>query len=425
MEKQARKNINLYTIYELFGYDIHFYLVIGIFFLTEVKNLNVTEFLLLNTIMAFFMSLALIPSGIIADKVGRKQCIIVGNLSWMIFGIALIFGTDFWQLALASMFLGIGYALKACSETPILIDSLTLLKREKEFGKIEGKAFSIFAYMSCAFALISGYIYTLNNYLPIILMVIFAFGSLVLSTFFTNIKPKEDTEEKKPSEAGLLKETAKHIFLSKRLRALLLFSFAFIGIIVISGDFSKIALQETGMSVTAFGIIQACFWLFIGVGSALQFKIEKYTRNKTFMICSMVYVISFIIIGALGMTHLAVGVGLIILIMFNQYVIEGVYGVSSQKYVTNFTSQEVRGKMLSILYLVEELGATMFLAIATLILDRSSSIYLSYIILGVLFLVIFTIVLTYMKKRVGLKPGEYTKEDKRYENKKEYIHGIQ
>jgi len=423
MEKSAKKNIKLYTIYELFGYDMHFYLVIGIFFLTEVKNLSITQFLLLSTIMAFFMSLALIPSGIIADKIGRKQCIIIGNLSWMAFGMTLIVGTSFWHLAIASMFLGIGYALKCCSETPILIDSLTFLKREDEFGKIEGRAFSIFAYTSCAFALVSGYIYTLNNYLPIILMVIFAFIAFVLSMFFTNIKPKED-EDKKNNEAELLKETAKHIFLSKRLRALLLFAFAFIGIVVISADFSKIALQDTGMSVTVFGIIQACFWLFIGVGSGLQFKIERRTRNKTFMISSMIYVASFVIIGALGMLNLAFSVGFIILIMFNQSIIEGIYGVSAQKYVTNFTSQKVRGKMFSIFYLVEEIGATIFLAIATLVLDRTESIYLSYAIMGGLFLIIFILILNYMKKRFGLKPEEYTEEDTRYDEEKECIHEI-
>lgn len=415
MEKQAKKNINLYTIYELFGYDLHFYLIIGIFFLTEVKNLSITEFLLLNTILSFFIAVSLIPAGIITDKIGRKQCIILGNLCFMAFGIVLILGSNFLELAIASIFLGIGQGLKSTSETPLLIDSLTFLKREDEFGKIEGKAFAIFSYVSCALALISGYIYTFNNYLPIILMIIFSFIAFILSMFFTNIKLQKDSNENISNESSFLKECVKHIFLSKRLRALLLFAFVFSGVIIIGINFSKIVLQEA-MSATVFGVIQACFWLFIGLGAALQFKIEKYTKNKTLMFFSIIYVISFIIISILGLSNLAFAIGLIILIMFKQCIIEGSYGISSQRYVTNFTSQKVRGKMLSILYLVEELGATIFLAIATIILDKTTTIYVAYMILGIVFLILFIFTLSYMKKRFGLKPEQYAKEDLRYDD---------
>lgn len=417
MEKQAKKNISLYTIYELFGYNLHFYLIIGIFFLTEVKHLSVTQFLLLDTTISLFISIFQIPSGIITDKIGRKQCVVLGNLCFMAFGFTLLFGNQFFEFIIAAIFLAVGYALKSSAESPLLIDSLTLLNKESEFGKIEGKAYSVYSYASCLLALTSGYIYALNNYLPIILMILFSFIAFVLSMFFTNINLKESSNIEISSELNYLKECAKHIFLSKRLNALLLFAFAFAGMIIISNDFSKIALQETGISVTTFGIIQAFFCLFAGFGSSLQFKIEQHMKNKTLMLLSLIYILSFISVGILGLLNLTSNFNLValILLILGSRIIEGVYAISSQKYVTNFTSQKVRGKIISILYLLQELGATTFLAISTLILDKISSIYKSYLIIGICFLILFMFVLTYMKKRVGLTPDQYTKEDLKYD----------
>lgn len=416
MEKKARKNINLYTIYELFGYNLHFYYIIQIFFLTEIKRLSITEFLLLNTVISLSMSIFLIPAGIITDKIGRKRCIVLGNLLLMAFGITLILSSNFFEFIVATVFLGAGYALKSTSESSILIDSLTFLKREEEFGKIEGRAFAIFSYVSCILALITGYIYTLNNYLPIILMIAFSFIAFILSIFFTDVELKESPKKEVSSELGFLKECVKHIFLSKRLRALLLFAFVFVGVIVIGQDFSQIALKETDISVTVFGVIQACFCLFTGLGAGMQFRIEQRKKNKTLKTLSIIYIISFIIISIVGMLKLDSNVGLIVLMMFIQSIIEGAYGISSERYITNFTSQEVRGKMLSILYLLQEIGTTIFLAIATLVLDKTASIYMSYMILGIAFLIIFIVILNYMKNRFGLDPNQYTEEDIKYDD---------
>jgi len=417
MEKKAKKNINLYAIYELFGYDLHFFLIIGIYFLTEVKNLTITQFLLLNAVISLFTAIFQIPTGIITDKVGRKQCVVLGNLFFMLFGIVLMLGNHFFSFAIAAMFLGIGYSLKSAAETPLLIDSLTLLKKQDEFGKFEGKAFAIYSYVSCALALVSGYIYTINNYLPIILMILFAFFAFVFSLFFTNIELKEGSDKKSSTELQYLKECAKHLFFSKRLKSLLFFVFAFAGILVISIDFSKIALQETGISVTLFGVIQAIFCLFVGFGSQLQFKLEQKLKKKTLTVLSIVFIISFIIIGILGFLDIIsnLQIILLVLIVISQRIVSGIYGISSQKYFTNFTSQQVRGKMISILYLVQELGATTFLALSTLVLDKTESIYKSYMILGAIFLVLFIFILGYMRKRVGLEPDEYTRQDLKFD----------
>ena len=147
----------------------------------------------------------------------------------------------------------------------------------------------------------------------------------------------------------------------------------------------------------------------------MQFRFERHMKNKTLMTLSLAYVVSFIAISCIGLANIFVSTFLIILIMFNQYIIEGAYSISAQKYVTNFTSQKVRGKMVSILYFLQGLGTTVLLAIATLVLDRTNAIYLSYIVIGIMMAVVFTIILMYMKKRFGLAPEQYTKEDLRYD----------
>lgn len=100
-----------------------------------------------------------------------------------------------------------------------------------------------------------------------------------------------------------------------------------------------------------------------------------------------------------------------------RYCSTGLYYVLIKKYVTNFTNEEVANKVYSAQSLVDGIGNALICAFGAGIVSGLNIKY-AVIIFGITFLVIMSLVLYYMKNRVGLKPEEYRKKDINY---KEYV----
>ena len=84
-----------------------------------------------------------------------------------------------------------------------------------------------------------------------------------------------------------------------------------------------------------------------------------------------------------------------------------------KKYLNNFTSSSIRPKIMSVYYLFEMTGTFILLFVASKFLEVAS-IGISYIVFGVIFLLMLLLALDYMKPRLGLKPEEYNEKDINY-----------
>ena len=56
--------------------------------------------------------------------------------------------------------------------------------------------------------------------------------------------------------------------------------------------------------------------------------------------------------------------------------------------------------------------------LASFLLDKTTTAY-CMIVIGIIFTIIFVLVEKYMKNRVGLKPEEYSKIERKYDEQKE------
>jgi MFS family permease len=100
------------------------------------RGLNLTEIFLLQTIFSVAVLLWELPSGYLADKLGRARCI---KLSAPLAAIALIaygFSGEFWQFVACELLLAISNGLISGADTALLYDSLKANGREQEYEKL-------------------------------------------------------------------------------------------------------------------------------------------------------------------------------------------------------------------------------------------------------------------------------------------------
>ena len=226
-----KRNRKLFVFYKILANDLLFYYTISFLFLSAVKGLSVSQIVFGESFYPIFKLLFQIPCTMLIQKIGKRNSLIIGNLSVAIYlGLVLILNSTF-TLILANIFCAIGFVIKGIAEPNFIYDSLENNDQKKEvFSKIEGLASSIFFFLDAITSLITGFIYVINPYLPITLSLITISLSVLVNLFMHEIK---ENNQKNIEKTAFVKEFKnqlfdvghgfKYIFKSPRLKALILF----------------------------------------------------------------------------------------------------------------------------------------------------------------------------------------------------------
>lgn len=421
IKKHKKKNIRLFPIYKMLSWDLIFYFPIIFLFLTQVKGLTASQVLLADAFYTLSNTFWQIPITRFIDKIGKKNCLIVGNILYSLSILAMIFMNSFYELLIIQFIYALGYSIKGLCESNILYESLPgTKKRGKLFSKIDGKSSSYFYIFDGIASIIAGFSFAINGYIPLILCFICCIISTVLSFKFRNTAIVED--KIKPLTLKEYKEQLKESFEffknSKRLKSLIILNAIFIGLIFGIVNLRSSMLYEMNVPEQYFGIIFALLQLSAAITSRKTNKIHSTLKNKTLTFLSLPVTISCIMIGFIGKDLLSTSsVILIFLLYLVQYAIKGPYQGLMTRYLNNFTNRQIRPKITALKNLSSNLVTTIITLVCAVMLKVTTTAN-TFIIIGCISTILIVLILDYMRDKVGLKPEKYSKDDVKYSIKK-------
>lgn len=406
------KNVKLFPIYKLFSYDILFYYAISVVYLTQCKGFSLSQVALFTTLYAISSIVFQIPSAIVVDKIGQKRCMIIGNVLCLCWGINLIINTSFIPVVLGEILCAAGFALKGVSESPFLYASLKKLNRLNEFGKKEANGSFLYFLIEAIACVATGYLFTINMYLPIVFACLCCLIAAVLALNFNQVNGSQENVPAKKYVLDLT-DSFKFIFKSKRLNALLLFCCVFYGIISICNILMKSYFSEHSLSATGFGYVYAIFAICAAIGSKAQGILEKKHRNRTLTYFSITYILILLMAGILSLFNFknSILINLGVILFSIQSVLKGAYRIIIKQYITRYTTSSIRSKLMSTYYLCEHLGSAIFSGLSSVMLARFS-VGLTCTLSAFALIIIMIFILEYMSDKVGLDPKTYTVKDR-------------
>ncbi len=132
MNRQSlNKNINLIYLFEFLKNFLFFGSVTLLFYLAWAK-LDYTRSFILEAVFALEVVLLEIPTGVIADKFGRKFSLVLGGifsgLGFLLFGLV----NNYIVFYIANFICAIGMALFSGTDRALLFDTLLEYGKEKE-----------------------------------------------------------------------------------------------------------------------------------------------------------------------------------------------------------------------------------------------------------------------------------------------------
>ena len=425
IQKMRKRNMKIFPIYKMLSWDLLFYYTINFLFLTQIKNISASEVVLTDSFYALFVMILQIPVSIIIAFLGKKKSIVIGNFTLVIYMTIIIFSRNIYDLILANFISAIGFGIKDTVQTALLNESIPPSKYKSQiFSKLNSKGATGYYIINMISKIIAGYLFTINGYLPMICSLIVLIISTIISMGFVEPSQKTNTSFKKTVKIDEIKDIKagfKFVLKSERLKALILSAAFICALLAILGNYEVNLLEDIKLSSVIIGYAGAINSLVNAIASKKENEFNKMFKNKSLTILSLILSISAIITGICGITEIKENlIGTIIIL--GAYMIfgfiNGMYYTIIDRYLMSFANKDIDTQITSVYNLIRNFVRMLFGFIASFILGITTTAN-ALTIVGIIFTIIFIVVEQYMKPRLGLKPEQYSKEERKYDEFKE------
>lgn len=419
--QMRKRNMKLFPIYKALSGDYLFYYTIDFLFLVQIKNISAADVVLVTAIKSLFGIFIQIPANVIVEFLGRKNSIILGNILNCFYMVIFIMSGNLFDLILAKFVSSLAKSVKDIAEPSLLNSSIPKSKYKSSiFAKINAKGNKGYYIIGAISRIIAGLLFKVNGYLPIICSLVVLIIVSIISMFY--IEPINKYKKSKLNVNKQIKdieEGVKFVLKSERLKALILATALITSLLNILLDYQTSLWQEVKVPAYLIGIIAAIISLSSAYGSRKQQDFHIRFRNKSIIILALMTSISTIVAGIAGL--MAQEIVILLVIIGISFIVaryaHGLFYTIIDRYFRNFTNKDIDTKIFAVKNLFVNLVSAIMGIISSFLLSKMSTAY-CMIILGTIFTIIYILMEKYMKVRVGLKPEEYSNQERRYDELK-------
>lgn len=419
--QMRKRNMKLFPIYRMLGWDYIFFYTTNFLFLTQVKGIHPADVVLIDSFYALFGIIMQVPATFVIEYLGRKRSMILANFCNCIYMLVVMFSTNLFNLITAELLSSLAFGIKETVDPALLNESIPPSKyKSKIFAKISQKGMANYYIINAIATVLAGFFYDINPYIPITLSLIITILVTMISTGF--IEPRNEKKKHKVQEFNQLKEikdSFKFILKSERLKALILFSAISGGVISLMSTYEVSLLEDFDISAKYLCMIFAILGVISGILAKKQEAFHEKYRNKS--LCTLFGMIGGTILiaglcGIIAKQYTVLIIGIIITYMI-RYSCQGMYYPLTERYLRNFSNEKIDTKIFTAKNFLKSILSAVIGIMGSFLLDRMNISYCMFIV-GFLTILVTILMSQYMKTRVGLKPEEYAKEELQFDELK-------
>lgn len=181
-EKKLKISNKLYPIFSGLTMDLLFWAAINTIFLTNVKGFSASQ---MNSMVSVGLIVTILLQPIIfkiIKKIGNIKSIRFGVFLSLISALIFTFASTYSLILIGEILYEIAFLFKDM-DSVILRKNLKYENKTDDFIKYQSKASTIYSFATMIIAFISGFIYRINSYLPMICCVFLCLLNFILSFF--------------------------------------------------------------------------------------------------------------------------------------------------------------------------------------------------------------------------------------------------
>lgn len=306
----------------------------------ESNGLSMKDIMVLQAVYSVAIVILEIPSGYLADVIGRRKTLIIGAMFGTIGFTTYSLSFGFVGFLVAEIILGIGQSCISGADSAMLYDSLLEKGQEKKYSRFEGRITSIGNVAEASAGILGGLLAGITLRSPYIAQ---SFVALIaLPAAFTLIEPSRKVPLIKASFLEVVHIARFALFKDRPLRRNILFS-AITGTATLTmAWFAQPFFEYTTIDIAWFGLLWTTLNLTVALTSYTAHHIEKKLgQTRSILLISLL-----IPLGYLALSRFHLPTGLAVLYVF--YLVRGYATPVLKDYINRITASNIRATVLSV-----------------------------------------------------------------------------
>jgi MFS family permease len=306
----------------------------------ESNGLSMKDIMILQAAYSVAIVVLEIPSGYLADVIGRKKTLIIGSVFGILGFLTYSLSFGFVGFLIAEIILGIGQSCVSGADSAMLYDSLLDKGKELTYTRYEGRITSLGNVAEAIAGILGGLLAGITIRVPYIAQTFVAF--IALPAALTLVEPTRKVPLMKASMMEILRISRFALFTDRPLRRNILFS-AITGTATLTmAWFAQPFFEFSGVDLAWFGILWTTLNLTVAISSYTAHRLETKLGQKR----SVLLIALMIPLGYLSLSRFHHATGLIILYLF--YLVRGYATPVLKDYINRITASHIRATVLSV-----------------------------------------------------------------------------
>jgi len=338
MKQSLRSNITKLYLIKIAKWFMLFMPIIVLFY--QDNGLEMQDVFLLQGVYSVAIVLLEIPSGYLADVLGRKQTLIIGSfLGFAGFGI-YSFSFGFWGFLAAELTMGIGQSLISGADSALLYDTLKAMNKKDQYLKQEGRMVSAGNFAEAIAGIVGGLLANISLRTPFYAQTAVAFIGIPAALML--IEPIRQEKLTRMSFGDILSIVRYSLIENRQLKWNIFFS-AVIGATTLTmAWFVQPYFRHVELPLTLFGVFWSLLNLSVAITSYYAYKVEFRLGQKRMIIL----IATMIPLLYLVLSRINVVWGIAVLFLF--YLIRGLATPVLKEYINRIADSHTRATVLSV-----------------------------------------------------------------------------
>lgn len=388
--KKLNRSIKMYPIFYGLTADLIFWIAINTLFLTTVKHLSASD---INSLGAIGTAIGIIFQ-IFLIKIVRK----IGNLNSVRLGTILLFlsvllntiSTKYIGFLIAELCYVIGYVFKHMDNV-IMIKNLRHLNKSEEYLKYQTRGSTIYSSITLIISVISGFIFNINPYIPMIICLLICFNNIILTFFIYEVPLK--IKDEKTEEKNIKSKLDKNIILMIVLYGL------FYAMIACGQSNSKLFIQFNLQEILTLKNVAIYMSIFIFISriarltsNLIFMKIYNKFKNNMLLILENFLILSFCFLLIGNFINNMVGIWIMAIGFFIYLFIRDPFDNYMKKTLFENSSELVHDKIINYLNLARKVFSLIYSSMVAVILLKLNYVYVMSLLLIISIMFILLII---------------------------------
>lgn len=338
MIQSLQSNILKLYIIKIAKWFMLFMPIVVLFY--KSNGLEMRHVFILQAIYSVAIVILEIPSGYIADVLGRKITLVIGTILGFLGFLTYSFSYGFTGFLIAEVILGLGQSLISGADSAMLYDSLLETGKKDKYILYEGRMVSVGNFAEAIAGILGGLLATLSLRYPYYAQTFVAFIGIPASLLL--IEPFRHKKMDKMKFIDILNIVKYSLHDNNELKWNIIFSSIIGASTLTMAWFVQPYFELVSVPVGLFGIFWTILNLTVGFSAMLAHKVELKLKQTKFMIGISI----FIPAGYIIVSRINAYWGISILFLF--YIIRGLATPVLKDYINRLCDSDIRATVLSV-----------------------------------------------------------------------------